>query len=247
MNIISLGAGVQSSTMALMAKHGEITPMPDCAVFADTQQEPAAVYSWLDWLEKQLPFPVYRVTKGDLWAETMRQRISKKGRPYYKLYVPTYGPNGPMPRKFTHDFKLVPLYRKMKELAQGKSVTVWVGISLDEAWRMKPALRKWATNIWPLVEKRITRNDCLQWMKRAHYPTPPRSACVFCPYHSDTEWRELGEFDLAVKFERELNARVPGEFLHRSRLALDVVDFSTAEDHGQINLFNNECEGMCGV
>jgi hypothetical protein len=26
MNIISLGAGVQSSTMALMAAHGEITP-----------------------------------------------------------------------------------------------------------------------------------------------------------------------------------------------------------------------------
>jgi hypothetical protein len=26
---ISLGAGVQSSTMALMAAHGEITPMPE--------------------------------------------------------------------------------------------------------------------------------------------------------------------------------------------------------------------------
>jgi len=34
MNIISLGAGVQSSTMALMAAHGEITPMPDCAIRA---------------------------------------------------------------------------------------------------------------------------------------------------------------------------------------------------------------------
>lgn len=34
MHILSLGAGVQSTTMALMAKHGEITPMPDCAIFA---------------------------------------------------------------------------------------------------------------------------------------------------------------------------------------------------------------------
>ena len=51
MNIISLGAGVQSSTMALMAKHGEIKPMPDCAIFADTQAEPKKVYDWLDWLE----------------------------------------------------------------------------------------------------------------------------------------------------------------------------------------------------
>jgi len=29
LTVISLGAGVQSSTMALMAAAGEITPMPD--------------------------------------------------------------------------------------------------------------------------------------------------------------------------------------------------------------------------
>lgn len=66
-HIISLGAGVQSSTLALMAVHGEITPMPDAAIFADTQAEPQSVYKWLDWLEMQLPFPVHRVTKG-LWV-----------------------------------------------------------------------------------------------------------------------------------------------------------------------------------
>jgi 3'-phosphoadenosine 5'-phosphosulfate sulfotransferase (PAPS reductase)/FAD synthetase len=63
--IISLGAGVQSSTMALMAKHGEITPMPEFAIFADTQSEPSSVYRWLDWLGQQLPFPIIRVTKGN--------------------------------------------------------------------------------------------------------------------------------------------------------------------------------------
>jgi len=47
-NVLSLGAGVQSSTMALMAAKGEITPMPDCAIFADTQAEPQSVYdSWI--------------------------------------------------------------------------------------------------------------------------------------------------------------------------------------------------------
>ena len=70
--MLSLGAGVQSSTLALMAARGEIA-MPDCAVFADTQAEPPSVYRWLDWLEKQLPYRVYRVTAGDL-AETVCQR-----------------------------------------------------------------------------------------------------------------------------------------------------------------------------
>lgn len=76
-HIISLGAGVQSSTLALMAAHGEITPMPECAVFADTMAEPQSVYTWLDWLEKQLPFPVIRVSKGDLGEYATRVRTSK--------------------------------------------------------------------------------------------------------------------------------------------------------------------------
>jgi 3'-phosphoadenosine 5'-phosphosulfate sulfotransferase (PAPS reductase)/FAD synthetase len=74
LHIISLGAGVQSSTMALMAAHGEITPMPAAAVFADTQAEPASVYKWLDWLERQLPFPVARVTRGSLEQDGLIMR-----------------------------------------------------------------------------------------------------------------------------------------------------------------------------
>lgn len=91
MHIISLGAGVQSSTMALMAAHGEITPMPDCAIFADTQAEPKSVYTWLDWLEKQLPFPVHRVTRGDLAADGLRVIRSKKSdRLYQKNLIPLF-------------------------------------------------------------------------------------------------------------------------------------------------------------
>jgi hypothetical protein len=81
-HFISLGAGVQSSTLALMAAAGEITPMPEAAVFADTQREPKAVYEWLKWLETQLPFPVLRVTKGDLYANAVRLRTSKDGNNY---------------------------------------------------------------------------------------------------------------------------------------------------------------------
>ena len=77
LNIISLGAGVQSSTMALMAAHGEITPMPDAAIFADTQNEPDSVMRWLDEMEKHLKFPVYRVTKSDLAKDALDYRDGK--------------------------------------------------------------------------------------------------------------------------------------------------------------------------
>jgi hypothetical protein len=79
-HIISLGAGVQSSTMALMAAHGEIKPMPVCAIFADTQDEPARVYEWLDWLEKQLPFPIKRCTAGKLSADFLAMLRGEKKR-----------------------------------------------------------------------------------------------------------------------------------------------------------------------
>ena len=63
--VLSLGAGVQSSAMALMAAHGEIEPMPDCAIFADTGSEPQHVYDQLDLVEANVPFPVYRVMEKD--------------------------------------------------------------------------------------------------------------------------------------------------------------------------------------
>lgn len=33
----------------------------------------------------------------------------------------------------------------------------------------------------------------------------------------------------------------------RRSQALDKVDLSTREDFGQLSLWQNECEGMCGV
>ncbi len=50
LRVLSLGAGVQSTTLALMAAHGVVGPMPDCAIFADTGWEPKAVYDHLAWL-----------------------------------------------------------------------------------------------------------------------------------------------------------------------------------------------------
>jgi len=46
MNILSLGAGVQSSTVLLLSCRGE-RPTLEAALFAETQWEPKAVYQWL--------------------------------------------------------------------------------------------------------------------------------------------------------------------------------------------------------
>ncbi len=252
--------------MALMAAHGEITPMPDCAVFADTQAEPQSVYTWLDWLEKQLPFPVYRVTQGNLETESVRLRTSKKGNHYQKHSPPAFtaergNPTGILMRQCTSDFKMAPIIKKYRELGGKKSGLVsYVGISLDEAIRMKPPreeLRGWLTNRWPLVEIRKTRGHCIEWMASHGYPEPPRSSCVFCPYHSSKEWQRLkteepDEYARAVKYEQSLQACFSGVenfrgevFLHREIRPLDEIDFTQREE--QFDMFGSECEGVCGV
>lgn len=271
-HIISLGAGVQSSTMALMAAAGEITPMPTCAIFADTQCEPAEVYYWLEWLEKHLPFPVYKVTVGNLGESALKMKRTQDGRLYSKTDIPFFTLDKATnqigkirQRGCTSDFKLAPLRKKQREVAAIKrgqktvGAFTWVGISIDEIYRMKPSRDPWAENRWPLIEARMDRKDCLLWMQKHNFPKPPRSACIFCPYHNNTEWRRMKvsapeEFNKAADFERKIQ-RIKSEsanfscvpFLHRSCIPLDMVDFDTEEERGQLNMFNNECEGMCGV
>jgi len=266
MTLLSLGAGVQSSTLALMAVHGEITPMPVAAIFADTQCEPAAVYTWLDWLEKQLPFPVYRVTAGSLKDAMLKVRRSKKsGLTYEKHSIPAYiahptRGNGILGRHCTLDFKITPIVRYLRQYKK-RGVSQWIGISLDECDRMKPNREKWISNRWPLIEKNMTRQDCLDWMKAHKYPMPPRSACTFCPYHNDYEWNKMKTEDSAswqeaLDTERLLQEtiqqipRIEGTpYLHASRVPLETVVLKprAQKRYIQTNLFRNECEGMCGV
>ena len=263
MHIISLGAGVQSSTMALMAAKGEITPMPDCAIFADTQDESPKVYEWLNWLEGQLPFPVHRVSRGSLSERALTVRTSKTGTRYTQSAVPAFiidsaGKVGLLMRQCTLDFKITVIQRQIRELRRNKEhVIQWIGISRDEAQRIKPSRVKYIESRWPLIELGMTRNDCLQWMSDNGYPAPPRSSCVYCPYHNNAEWNRLkneepDQFEKAVKFEADYQdamSRVSGfrgtPYLHRSCKPLNEIDFASPSD--QMSLFGNECEGVCGV
>lgn len=270
-HIISLGAGVQSSTMALMAAHGEITPLPVAAVFADTQAEPQSVYRWLDWLEPRLPFPVIRVTKGNMTNESLRLRTKRDGSgTWAKNLIPAFvknrnGTQGIMGRACTFDYKIVQLEKAARQLAAIKpgqktvGVVQWIGISLDEAHRMKSSRKPWSRHRWPLIDAGMKRHDCLRWMEKKGYPKPPRSACIYCPFHSDLEWRRLRdsepeEFQRAVQFERDLqhtkaaSDRMGGiPFLHSSLKPLDEVDLTTDIERGQGDMFGNDCTGLCGV
>ncbi|NSY99622.1 hypothetical protein G6M70_16615 [Agrobacterium tumefaciens] len=292
---LSLGAGVQSTTMALMAAHGEIGPMPDCAIFADTGWEPKAVYEHLDWLMSGnvLPFPVHIVSAGNIRDELIGAGEGKRWAsiPAFAkavtpagAVVPVYDEDengelieigsrstaretvsiGMIRRQCTTDFKIVPIRRKVRELAgltrkrspHHPVVEAWIGISTDEIIRAKPSFEAWQIKRFPLIEKRMSRCDCLAWLHRHGYPEPPKSACIGCPFHDNARWRAMRDFDEeawddAILVDRALRTGLRGirgeVYLHRSCVPLDKADLSTLADHGQLDLWPNECEGMCGV
>ena len=170
-------------------------------------------------------------------------------------------------RKCTADYKIKPIIKKVRELANIKrgqkeiSVTQWIGISWDEVQRMKDPSEKWTQHRWPLIERRMTRAKCIEWMSVNGYPEPPRSACYYCPFHSDTEWRRLRDddpqaFSEAIEFDRNIReAYLQNDkqmkmtvYLHNSCVPLGEIDFDSDTDKGQqVWDFMSECAGMCGV
>ena len=268
LRVLSLGAGVQSTTLALMAAHGEIEP-PDLAIFADTQWEPRAVYDHLNWLMSPnvLPFDVWVVTRANIRQGLIERRNTTGGRfaaiPWHTINPD--GSHGIGRRQCSSEYKLTPIMHAIRQhlgkpgraYIAPRTVEVLLGISKDEAQRMKTPRQRYMTNLYPLIERGMTRRDCLRWLERHAYPEPPKSACIGCPYHSNAYWRALKanspeEWGDAVDADRALRLGNAGgiraiEFMHPQRVPLDEADLNADIDLRQPDLFGNECEGMCGV
>jgi hypothetical protein len=257
--------------MYLMAVHGEFDVMPSHAIFADTGWEPDYVYKHLDWLDKQFGhiIPILRVTEGNI-KEVAMQATETGEQPRHRFVsLPLYvrnknGTIGMQRRQCTSEFKLKPIIKIERELLglrprQRGTVGMlvqWIGISLDEATRMKPSQEKWKRHYYPLVERRMTRYSCTQWLEAHGYPVPQKSACIGCPFHDNGTWRRMkdtrpDDWSDAVQFDKDMRVqyRLKAEaFVHRSGKPLDEVDLSTQQDRGQQEFeFDAECEGMCGV
>lgn len=254
--VLSLGAGVQSTALLLMACHGEFATRPVEAVFADTGWEPAAVYQHLDWLESVSSIPITRVRYKD---QSIRDLAMKNGGIGVDMPLYLVGQRGPgiLRRQCTGKFKIGPIRKRTREIMREhgvKRAETWMGISLDEAIRMRDSDVQYLTNVYPLVDKRLTRHDCLNWLERNGYPRPPKSSCIGCPYHSTAMWAEMArerpdEFADAVQFDAAMRHARPGyiAYLHRNRIPLSEIDTRTRADRGQLGLFDDECDGVCGV
>ena len=269
---LSLGAGVQSTVLALMAERGEYgLEKPDVAIFADTGWEPPHVYEHLDWLTEQLSFEVVRVRSGNI-RDNILQGTSPDGNNY--LGIPAFLVNGDgtrsvAARQCTTKYKVRPINQYLRRrlgFTPGRrapkhiQVEIWMGISADEVMRQKQSREEWATNRYPLIELGFSRAQLLNWFNE-NYPDRylPRSSCIGCPYKSDGEWKWLrsnnpAAFQDAIFVDRALRevpvvrnaiTRKGAAYLHKSRIPLDEIDFDAAMDYDSVMI--EECEGLCGI
>jgi hypothetical protein len=253
--VLSLGAGVQSTTLALMAAEGILAGL-DAAIFADTGWEPRHVYDHLDKLGAVIEgagIPLHRVSKGSLRADAIDPGHRYASVPYFVRN--SDGSAGMGRRQCTSEYKLAPIRRKVRELLgarppdfrrvpRGKTCEQWIGFSADEIGRVSGGYQvSYLSSRYPLLELGMTRKDCERWLKSRGWASVAKSACIGCPFHGNRQWRDLrdnrpDEWADAVEFDRLIRkggARgLPfnGEaFLHASRVPLELAPIDRVTAH----------------
>lgn len=253
LRILNLGWGVQSFSIAAMSALGEL-PKLDAAVHADTTHERSATYAfaakWTPWLEEH---GVCVVTVSDPEQAAFVSTAKTDIPAFTNARDGSAHKAGMLNRQCTGRWKITPIRRWLRE--QGATqAEQWLGISWDEIQRMRDSDVQWITLHYPLIEKRMTRQDCINWLERAGLDVPPRSSCVFCPYQSRRSWYDLkdkggSDWQKAVEVDSAIRGvRPPHDlYLHPDRVPLESI--TTPKENGQLALFasDDECAGVCFI
>ena len=190
-HILSFGAGVNTVALMVMLVRDE-APL-DGVVFADTGGETPDTYRSVDvareYLDgRQIPFAVVKAPKTDLYGTALRRRV-----------IPSV-----QWRWCTRDYKVNPIHRHYRNLE--RHVNQYIGIAFDEVHRMRDSRVPFVTNLYPLIDERLTRQDCIDIIAEEGLPIPEKSGCYFCPFNSTERWRSILErypelFDKAIELE----------------------------------------------
>ena len=259
--VCSYGGGVQSTALLVLAAQGKInyqtflfcnvgddSEHPDTLKYVHEIAMPYAKESGIELIELQ------HTRNGA--PVTLYQQLTKPGS--RSIGIPVRMSNGaPGNRSCTLDFKIRRVDRYLREHgAKVQKAIVGLGISLDEFQRMRnDSGIEWKKLDYPLIDLRLTRQDCINIIRSAGLPVPPKSSCWFCPFHSLRTWQEMRQgqpalFEKAASLEALLNDR-------RETLGRDKVWFSrklkplaqATTDLTQDSLFEDDmCEsGYCMV
>lgn len=242
--VLSYGGGINTVALMLLITQ-EKMPL-DEVVFADTGGEVPETYDYLSisreyFKQHGIPFKTVQTLKhgkDDLYGNSWNRHV-----------IPSA-----LWRWSTRDFKVRPIHRYYRSL--GTHINQYMGIAYDEVERMKDSRVDYVTNLYPLIDRRITREDCVRIIKDSGLPVPVKSGCFFCPFNSLDRWRWLYKehpelYARAIKLE-EHSKHFPEQRLtdqvFRNRAKLTLRELGEAFESGSVAVLDQPeipCGGEC--
>lgn len=216
----SYGGGVQSTAALVLAAQGKIdfpvflfsnvgddSEHPDTLKYVNDVAKPYAAAQGVELVE------LTKTPRGQ--ERTLYGVLTREGSRSINIPMRMNDTGAPGTRSCTSDFKIRRIAAAQKEMGATKEnpAVVGLGISLDEFQRARTDSGiAWQVLEYPLIDMRLTRQDCINIIARAGLPVPPKSSCYFCPFHSLTEWRRLKEhqpelFAKSAALEKLINDR----------------------------------------
>jgi 3'-phosphoadenosine 5'-phosphosulfate sulfotransferase (PAPS reductase)/FAD synthetase len=228
--VLSYGGGINTTALMILLVRKR---MPfDEAVFADTGGELPETYKNVKVARRYLkrhgiPLRVVRSKNGTLFETCKKRRV-----------IPSQ-----LWRWSTRDYKITPIHAYYRSL--NSNIHEYLGIAYDEIERIKPSFAPNVTSSFPLVDEKMTREDCVRMIREAGLPVPPKSGCYFCPFNSEDRWKYIWQnhrelYSKAMGLE-ESSKHFPRQKLQRLTLRVLRHDFRRAGNH------NASPENPCGA
>jgi len=243
LRVFSSGGGVQSIAALVLSAEGKIdyplhlfcnvgedSENPDTLDYVHEIAMPYAARYGIEYIE-------LRHFRRDGEEETLYKKLTREGSRSTSIPVYLEGSGAPGRRSCTSEFKIrrVAVWQRRHGATKANPAITGLGISLDEFQRARTDSGIDTQVLeYPLIDLRLTRQDCVNIIQRAGLPVPPKSSCYFCPFHRMSAWQELKRkqpdlFDKAVALEKTLSARSDATlgrgkvFLTRKLRPLDQV------------------------
>lgn len=243
MKILSCGAGMQSTALALMACENAVSlgkfplvPVYDLVAFCDLGKEPPWVMDQVKFIENacnavRIPFVI-------LQSPLYKDYINNFGKnrvvsiPFWT--VDSNGKKGKMMRNCTMDYKinLIQNYVRWNILGYTKGQRtktedlkaheMHIGFSAEEQQRCKENPHKMFVNKFPLVDMGLERKDNYAYIRDIWGLETKASACTFCPFHRNYFFQHIKEnhkeqYEDLVEFDEMLEREQPNTKI-RSKL-----------------------------
>lgn len=235
MKILSCGAGMQSTALALMSCENKMkgiihkeVPIYDAVIFCDLGLEPYWVKDQVEFIKNacnKAGIPFHKI-ESNLYQDYMDNfgRGHVSSIPFWS--VDENGKKAKMRRHCTLDYKIALIekflkynllgYKKYQRLKKEdiQAHEMHIGFSYEERKRMSQDYSNLFIKKYPLIDMKWERADSYKYILEVWGLDTKASACNFCPFHKNYFFMHLKEnskedYDRTVAFDRMIGEMQP--------------------------------------